>query len=237
MNTVTTTPAASAPESDENLTATAFFDVESPLIRDFVARVTSGATSKREKAIRLFYAVRDEILYDPYSMRLEPSAYRASHCLSEGRAYCVVKASLMTAAARAAGIPARLGLADVRNHLCTERLRALMGGLDIFYFHGYTALWLEQRWLKVTPVFNLALCDKFGVLPQEFDGSADSLFQPFDRDQRLHMEYIHDHGTFADLPFDLIVAEMRRRYPAIAQQTAAPIRGDFAAEAATERAD
>lgn len=71
----------------------------------------------------------------------------------------------------AAGIPARLGFADVKNHLATPRLTDLNGG-DVFHWHAYTDLHLEGRWVKATPAFDLALCERFGVLPLEFDASG-----------------------------------------------------------------
>ncbi len=222
------------PDPDIDLKATWFLDYSEDTVRDFADRVAGAAASPVEKAVRLFYAVRDEILYDPYSMRLDPASYRASHCLEARRGYCVYKAGLMTAASRAVGIPARIGFADVRNHLCTRRLREMMGGTDVFYYHGYSALWLNERWVKVTPVFNIGLCDRFNVAPQEFDGTRDALFHPFDRENRRHMEYIRDHGTFDDLPFDLVAAEMRRCYPMIAEIEEGAAGGDFAAEARAE---
>jgi hypothetical protein len=47
----------------------------------------------------------------------------------------VPKAAVLAAVARAAGIPARLGYADVRNHMSTERLRQTMK-TDVFVWHG-----------------------------------------------------------------------------------------------------
>jgi transglutaminase-like putative cysteine protease len=220
------------PPDDRALAPTWFLDSDHPQVAAFAAEVTQGAASPEDKAIRLFYAVRDRIYYDPYSLSLKREFYRASHCLAAGRGYCVYKAGLMTAAARAAGIPARVGFADVRNHLCTPRLKAVMGGIDIFYYHGYAALWLDGRWVKVTPVFNAELCAKFGVVPQEFDGVHDSLFQPFDAQNRKHMEYIHDRGTFDDIPFEKLCSDMREYYPLMFEHEKEGISGDFAAEAA-----
>src|SRR5574341_322846 len=65
------------------------------------------------------------------------------------------------AVARVVGIPARVGYADVRNHLSTPKLRELVGG-DLFVWHGYAELHLEGRWVKATPAFNLTLCERFG---------------------------------------------------------------------------
>ena len=63
-------------------------------------------------------------------------------------------------------------------------------GTDLFVYHGYTDLCLDGKWVKATPAFNLALCTRFRVKPLEFDGRDDSIFHPFDEDDRRHMEYL-----------------------------------------------
>jgi len=120
---------------------------------------------------------------------------------------------LLTAAARAAGIPARLGFADVRNHLQTTTLRARMGGTDVFVYHGYSELQLNNRWVKATPAFNAELCARFGTAPLHFDGTHDALLHEFTGDGRRHMEYLVERGVFADLPFERIFADLTDLYP------------------------
>jgi transglutaminase-like putative cysteine protease len=220
--------------SNPDLAPAAFIDSDHPAISDFAHRLAGDATDPVEQARRRFYGVRDEIIYDPYRDYGDPATFRASSVLAAGRGYCVGKASLMAAAARALGIKARLGLADVRNHLATPRLVELMGS-DLFILHGYALIELQGRWVKATPTFNLTLCQKFGVKPLEFDGAADALFHPFDVAGRRHMEYVRDHGSYADVPFDFLVAEMRRTYPTLFAANAAR-GGDFAGEAAATRA-
>ena len=84
---------------------------------EIVAHATrlAGAGSDREKALRLYYAVRDGLRYDPYNTPMKREAYRASTTLAAGHGYCVNKAGLMAALCRASGIAARVGYADVRN--------------------------------------------------------------------------------------------------------------------------
>lgn len=186
------------------LKPTEFIDSDSPAVRDFAKKAIADAVTLREKAVKLYYAVRDGIYYDPY--RIDPSreAYRASTILGKGYGYCVAKAVVLAAVLRAEGIPCKLHFADVRNHLTTERLRALMQ-TDTFFYHGYNDIFLSGRWIKVTPTFNLSLCEKFKVKPLDWDGAADAVFHPFDLAGRRHMEYIRDHGSFADLPYDAII--------------------------------
>jgi transglutaminase-like putative cysteine protease len=196
-----------------------YVDSASPAIAAFAARVCGDATDDLTRAVRLYYAVRDEIVYTPYCDFRSRETFRASACLARGSGFCVAKAALLAAAARAAGIPARVGFADVRNHLTTPKLRRLMG-TDTFYHHGYTELFLEGRWIKATPAFDRRLCEKFGVRPLEFDGRADSLFHPYDVAGRRHMEYIDDHGPSADVPVDEILDIFTRHYPGLVAEDA-----------------
>jgi transglutaminase-like putative cysteine protease len=195
---------------------TAFVDSDTPAIRAFARTAAGRRTELRERAVALYYAVRDRVVYTPYCDFRSPDTYRASAVLAKGAGFCVGKAALLAAVARADGIPARLCFADVRNHLCTPRLRALVGG-DVFYYHGYVELALGQRWVKATPAFDLALCERFGVLPLEFDGREDSVFQPYDRAGRRHMEYVRERGAQADVPMADIVATFEREYPRLVE--------------------
>jgi len=183
---------------------TYFLDFESRPIRDFTAATIDGASSPEEKATRLFYAVRDGYRYDPYLTYRDKESYRASHILEQPSGFCVTKAVLLTALARSAGLPARLGFADVRNHLTSPKLMQRMK-TDVFFFHGYSELFLGGRWLKAAPTFNRELCDRFGVKPMDFDGTADALLHPFDTSGRRHMEYVNERGSFDDLPFETMI--------------------------------
>ncbi len=216
------------------LKPTAYIDSDSPAIVSFARTHMAGATGDIEKGVRLFYAVRDEIRYDPYNIVFRPEAFKASNILKKGAGYCVAKAIVLAAAARAAGIPSRLGFADVRNHLSTERLKRLMK-TDVFIFHGYTELFLDDHWVKVTPTFNLSLCKRFGVKTLEFDGRKDALFHPYDTKGNRHMEYVRDHGAFADVPFERIAKEFRRIYPEFFSEEGDMAAGSFDEEALRER--
>lgn len=216
------------------LQPTFYFDTASDAVIGFARAHAIGETAA-ERAISLFRAVRDEILYDPYNIVLAPDAFRAGAIIGKRRGYCVAKAIALAAVARVSGIPARVGLADVKNHLSTERLRRLMK-TDVFVFHGYAELHLNGRWFKVTPTFNMSLCDKFGVRPLEFDGASDCLFHEFDSRGRRHMQYLRDHGAFADVPFDRIVEELQRHYPDFFPARGTPVGGDFEGEAMKEAA-
>src|SRR5690606_31063274 len=128
----------------EYLKPTAFFDFDVPAVRDFAFEAVRDAATATEKAVKLYYAVRARIRYDPYRISLEPELFKASSVLAAGAAFCIPKANLLVACARAVGIPTAIGLSDVVNHLCTERLRRIMGSRDLFIHHGYAVLHLES---------------------------------------------------------------------------------------------
>ncbi len=188
-----------------------FVDSTQPKVAAFAAQHAKGADA-REKAVALYYAVRDTIRYNPFQNFMADDTYRASACLEQNLGWCVSKAALLAASARAAGIPARVGFADVKNHLTTPALTAKMG-TDLFVYHGYTELYLDGQWIKATPAFNLSLCKRFRVKPLEFDGLADSIFHPFDEDDRRHMEYVRWRGEYADVPAQEIKRVFRETYP------------------------
>jgi transglutaminase-like putative cysteine protease len=197
---------------ESNLCATYYIDKDHPDIQSFARLVCQGQTSDMDKALALYYAVRDQIRYNPYAIDPEKSAMKASQTLKKGEGYCVAKAVLLTACVRNQGIPARLGFADVKNHLNTTKLREMMG-TDLFVWHGYSEIYLGGRWVKATPAFNLSLCQNFNVCPLEFDGINDSIFHPLDTKGNRHMEYVADRGSFDDLPWDRIIAACIKAYP------------------------
>ncbi len=195
----------------EPLTPTPTIDSDHSAVVSFAEASTGQATNPRERAVSLYYAVRDGIRYDPYSITMTVPGLRASATLAASRGWCVPKAILLTACCRAVGIPARLGFADVKNHLSTERLRRVMG-TDVFYWHGYTAIELDGKWVKATPAFNVELCEKFRIKPLEFDGTEDSIYHPFDLEGRQHMEYLRFHDEYNDLPLDELIGSYAKHY-------------------------
>lgn len=211
------------------LRPTPFVDCDDAGIQAFARKAVGDARTTKDKAIALYQAVRDWIQYDPYLDFLDPAVFRASAVLHAGKGFCVGKSALLAAAARAGGIPARPGYADVRNHLTSKRLRAQMG--DTFYWHSYTELNVGGKWVKCTPAFDRALCERAKIKPLDFDGVNDSLFHPFDQAGRRHMEYLQDRGAFADVPFETILADFKKFYPKLL--TSGPTAASFRDEVTT----
>ena len=194
------------------LLATEIIDSDHQALRDYALALVKGTADESiKKAVKLYYAVRDGIWYDPYLPFYRPEHYRASNVLGKGRAFCVGKATLLCALGRASGIPSRVGFADVRNHLATQQLLEFLGS-DLFTYHGFTEFYLNGKWCKATPAFNIQLCKKHKVIPLEFDGCSDSVFHPFNIEKKQFMEYVADHGTCADIPVEKIVAAWKQTY-------------------------
>ena len=180
-------------------------------IRDLANRTVEGAPDVHERARRLFYFVRDTIKYNPYSPFFLIEHYKATTTLRRGRGYCVQKSVLLIALARAIGIPSRLVFADIRNYKASQQLVEMMG-TNLFVFHGYVELFLGNRWVQVTPSFEKELCQQHGYPIVEFDGRQDAIFPHHDDEGRKFVEYVRYHGTFADVPLDLILRAWDEAY-------------------------
>ncbi|MBV6699349.1 transglutaminase family protein [Kitasatospora aureofaciens] len=197
------------------LAETEFIDHTSAEVKKFVAGVLpDGGLDERDRAVRLYYAVRDKIGYEIYGADFSRRGLTAGQTLRLGRGMCIHKSLVYLAALRSVGIPGRLVLTDVRNHLASERLRTYIGG-DVFHYHALTSVHLDGRWVRATPVFNRILCKLYGMAPLEFDGTADSVHHPYTGDGARNMEFLHEHGEFDDLPYQLVLDGMRSRHPGI----------------------
>lgn len=197
--------------SPQHLSPTFYIDSDHTSVVEFAQRAVEGCATEREKAVALYLAVRDGLWYDPYNIRLEPHEMRASAVIGRGRGYCGEKATVLAAVARAVGIAARLEFADVKNHISSPRLVEHLRS-DVFAFHGLTQLFVDGKWVKATPAFNKELCAKFNVAPLDFNGMDDSVFHEFDGGKKF-MEYLHQHGTFDDLPREYFIGIMIKHYP------------------------
>lgn len=209
-----------SPPGPGDLAPTDLLDADDDDVIDFARSVTASCEDDAGRTAALFAEVRDRIWYDPHDVSHDPADHRASAVLAGRQRWCVPKSVLLSTACRAVGIPARLGFADVRNHLQSDALRERMG-TDVFYWHGYSVLWIDGRWRKASPAFNRELCERFGTEPLDFDGHDDALLHAHTGDGSRHMEYISDRGIYDDLPLDEIFTSFGELYG-----TSAPGVGD-----------
>ena len=192
-------------------------DSDNDSIKQKAVALTKSEQTAADKAKRLFYWVRDIIKYNPLVPLEIFEDYRASKTLKRGEGFCVEKAAVLAALARAVGIPARLHLADIRNHLVSDRLREVMG-TNLFSYHGYTELYISGKWVKATSAFDLKMCQANRIVPVEFDGKNDAIFHSHNLDGQLHIEYVADHGCRVDVPVDEIIAAWEQHYGLKAQE-------------------
>jgi transglutaminase-like putative cysteine protease len=196
---------------EKYLTPTYFIDCDSPIIKNKAEELVGNTNLELEKATRIFYFVRDKIRYNPYLFSFNAEDYVASKILERREGWCVQKAVLLTTLARAAEIPSRLGFADIKNHLVPKKLLKLMG-TDLFTYHGYSELFLEGKWVKATPAFDLDMCQKVDIIPVEFDGRRDAVFSKYNKKGELHIEYIRYHGSYSNLPLKQIIQALMELY-------------------------
>lgn len=196
----------------EHLQPTYYLDSDNAEIVAFAKKSIGEANSDKEKAVKLYYAVRDGFRYNPYGLHIEPEKIRASALLKAGQGHCIDKAIFLVTCSRAVGIPARLEFADVKNHISTQKLIDTLRS-DVFAMHGIAQLFIDGKWVKCTPAFNIELCELFDVEPLEFDGENDSLFHEFDKKNNKFMEYVGQHGTFDDFPREYFIGVMIYNYP------------------------
>ena len=215
--------------ASEFLQPASIVDSDHPEVVAYARRHGGPSADPRARAVSLYYAVRDGFRYDPYAIDVSVEGLRASSVLRLGHGWCVTKAALLAAGCRAIGIPAKVGFADVRNHLSTERMRRTMQ-TDVFYWHGYTAILLDGQWLKATPAFNIGLCERFRLKPLEFDGREDSIYHPYDLAGNRHMEYLAFRGEHLDVPWQEMRADFERLYPTLPRLDQASFDADVAEE-------
>jgi hypothetical protein len=192
-------------------------DSDNKSIRQKATDLTRGKETVEDKAKSLFYWVRDNIKYNPLVPVEIFEDYKASKTLKRGEGFCVEKAAVLAAFARTVGIPARLHLADIRNHLVSGRVREVLG-TNLFTYHGWTELHIEGKWVKATPAFDLKMCQENRIIPVEFDGKNDAIFPSHNMDGKLHIEYVADHGHRVDVPVDEILAAWLKYYGMAAQE-------------------
>ncbi|MFX1394309.1 MAG: transglutaminase-like domain-containing protein, partial [Promethearchaeota archaeon] len=136
------------------LQPTEFLNFHKKRVRDKAIEITNGLETNKEKAIALFYWVRDKIRYNMFTYYPKIKAnLKASVTLRRGNGFCMSKAVLLSALARAIGIPARIHMVDIINHKISKKVVDLMG-TKAFHCHAYSELLLDGKWIKATPVFD-----------------------------------------------------------------------------------
>ena len=197
---------------EDYLRPTETLDWDSRSVNTKAEELTQGKDGDLEVVKTLFYFVRDQIPYRLFQGLADIDFFKASKTLGRGYGFCIPKAVLLASLLRASDIPSRLHFADLVNHLLPPGSKEYLG-TDIMVYHGYVEVFLKNKWIKLNPAFNRELCEKFDIVPVVFRGSQDALFERFNNNGELHVEYKIDHGYFDDLPFERIMSAFKTAYP------------------------
>lgn len=195
------------------LSSTYYIDFKSKIIQALISDYKIGL-SEKDKTIAVYKRIRDDWRYDPYHISFSKETYKASTIASRSSGNCVEKSILLIACLRALDIPARLHLGKIKNHIAVERLIEKFGSNELTP-HGMVNVYLNHKWLKLSPAFNTDLCKKFKVEPLEFDGENDSFLQQYNNDGSKFMEYLDDYGYFEDIPLEFMIRNLKEHYPHI----------------------
>ncbi|MBE0480113.1 MAG: transglutaminase domain-containing protein [Dehalococcoidia bacterium] len=193
-------------DMDRYLKSTEIIDFDTPSVRKKAEEVTKGLPNDREKAVALYYFVRDGIRHNAYAELYDISRYKASSVLEAGNGICQQKSVLLTALARAAGIPARLGYVDVNDFQLSETFKKMIGGVNVFPFHGFAELYVEGKWVHASPAYDINTCRRKRFVPVEFDGVNDAVDSRYNQDGEPHIEHLRYHGPYEDFPWEEIMS-------------------------------
>jgi transglutaminase-like putative cysteine protease len=182
-----------------------------PEVMELARKIVKGSANDGVAASELFSWVRDTVRYSPYVPFDDLNDYLALSTLERGKGYCVQKSALLCALARAVGIPARLGFADIENHQLPDGLSEVLGS-SIMTYHCFVEWFVNGRWLKSTPSFEEPLCAQRGWRLVEFDPENDSLLHTTDQAGKTHITYVSNLGWRQGVPLDEIMEGWKREY-------------------------
>jgi len=197
-------------EIDKYLKCTEIIDCDMASIKSKARELTDGLKTEREKAVALYYFVRDKVVHNAYTQLYDLNQYKASIILEAGNGICQQKSILLCALARASGIPARLGFVDVSDSQLSESFKQMIGGINVFPFHGFAELLIDGKWVHASPAYDIATCRRKRFVPVDFDGVNDARDSRYTEDGEPHIEHLEYHGPYDDFPWDEILSYYKK---------------------------
>lgn len=162
----------------DHLAATRLCDCDSPRLQMRATEIVRGAKTPDEKALKVFYYVRDNIRFG-----LSYSRSKASQTLERGYGECGTKTNAQVALLRAAGIPARFrwvkAKAEVLHHVIPD---FVYNNMPPVASHFWCECYLNSRWVSCELLLDRPLYEgmlKEGLITTEqvptidWDGKAD----------------------------------------------------------------
>jgi transglutaminase-like putative cysteine protease len=177
----------------EYVAATKQCDCDNPWLREKAQEIVDGASSPEEKALRIFYHVRDTIRFS-----LAYSRSKASQILKQGYGDCGTKTNAQVALLRAVGIPARYRWVRVESRVL-HRLIAdfVYKNMPPVASHFWAECHLHGKWVSCELLLDKPLYEgmlKAGLITKEqiptidWDGKTDLvLLSPWITEDRGHL--------------------------------------------------
>lgn len=195
-------------DTKDFLAATEFSDFTVPEVKN-VAQTFAEVANPQERAVRIFYFVRDSIKYSVGNWNK-----KASETLRLGHGTCTNSANLFVALARANGIPAGYGIMKVKGDTYFGPVvpPELSDNISSVSTHIYAYAYLNNTWVKCDPSDDSVLSESIQHLnPQstkiEWDGTSDAT---------LHLspsDIIKDTGPIANI--DSILRKRQKYWKAL----------------------
>jgi hypothetical protein len=178
--------------------ATRLCDCDNPWFRKQAKEVIDGASTPEEKALKIFYHVRDHVRFS-----LAYSRSRASQILKRGYGECGNKTNAQVALLRAVGIPARFrwvqAKTEVLHHLITD---LLYNNMPPVASHFWCECYLNGKWISCELLLDKLLYEgmlREGLITKEqvptidWDGKTDLvLLNPWITEDRGHLSSYDD---------------------------------------------
>ena len=197
------------------LKPTDYFDCDNLSLLAKVKELTAGIpkNDNNKKAIKLFDFARDEIrFFFDEQESMSKDSYKASNILRKGSGWCIQKSILFASLCRTAGIPSRLHHLDIKNYKAVPITILGKKPTNLFAFHGYVEIYLDEKWVKVDPAFDDETCKEMGYPLVEFDGKNNALLASVDSNGKKFVKYTRDYGVFEDFSFEKMIEVFIKRY-------------------------
>jgi len=190
-------------ELKEFLRPSELCDSNHPLVKATAAKITRDARTAKEAAIKIFYFVRDKIVYatvHPWKT--------ASETLKIGKGTCFTKATLQAALLRSVGIPARFRVIEFKGNDPEEWQGILpsfaISGMPERWPHYLVEVYIKGRWIMADATFDRALISD----AEDWDGENDVCLL----EERT---ILSDMGAFASIEEEAKKLDEKYRVPVL----------------------
>lgn len=127
-------------------------DSTDPIVQQTAKRLTAGVNRRQDKLARIFYYVRDDILF---GFPPEGDFVKASQTIKRGYGQCNTKGTLFLALCQAADIPARLHFSQISKEIQHGFFKGLFYALMPNQItHAWLEVEIDGHWVSVDTYIN-----------------------------------------------------------------------------------